>query len=109
MLPCSTDWRVPSSSLARRCGCRMPSPPTARVSRGFGRTPSLATARSCWLAWSPPATSRWSASPLLDKAGGVFVLAAGQVPAEDAVLLKAAARVVLGGGRGALAQQLERP
>jgi Cellobiose phosphorylase len=39
----------------------------------------------------------------------VFVLAAGQVPADDAVLLKAAARVVLGGGRGALAQQLERP
>jgi len=28
----------------------------------FGRTPSLATARSCWPAWSPPATSRWSAS-----------------------------------------------
>jgi cellobiose phosphorylase len=49
------------------------------------------------------------AGPLLDKAGGVFVLAAGQVPADDAVLLKAAARVVLGGGRGALAQQLERP
>jgi cellobiose phosphorylase len=48
------------------------------------------------------------AGPLLDKAGGVFVLAAGQVPADDAVLLKAAARVVLGGGRGALAQQLER-
>ena len=40
------------------------------------------------------------AGPLLDKAGGVFVLAAGQVPADDAVLLKAAARVVLGGGRG---------
>ena len=39
----------------------------------------------------------------------MFVLAAGQVPADDAVLLKAAARVVLGGGRGALAQQLERP
>ena len=49
------------------------------------------------------------AGPLLDKAGGVFVLAAGQVPADDAVLLKAAARVVLGGGRGSLAQQLERP
>ena len=49
------------------------------------------------------------AGPLLDKAGGVFVLAAGQVPADDAVLLKAAARVVLGGGRGSLAEQLERP
>ena len=38
------------------------------------------------------------AGPLLGKPGGVFVLAAGQVPADDAVLLKAAARVVLGGG-----------
>ena len=49
------------------------------------------------------------AGPLLDKPGGVFVLAAGQVPADDAVLLEAAARVVLGGGRGTLAEQLERP
>ena len=49
------------------------------------------------------------AGPLLDKPGGVFVLAAGQVPADDAVLLDAAARVVLGGGRGSLAEQLERP
>src|SRR5205823_13528216 len=49
------------------------------------------------------------AGPLLDKAGGVFVLAAGQVRADDTILLKAAARVVLGGGRGGLAQELERP
>jgi cellobiose phosphorylase len=48
------------------------------------------------------------AGPLLDKPGGVFVLAAGQVPEADAVLLAAAARAVLGGGRGTLADHLGR-
>ena len=49
------------------------------------------------------------AGALLGKPGGVFVLAADQAPADDAVLLTAAARAVLGGGRGSLAEQLERP
>ena len=44
--------------------------------------------------------------PLLGKAGGVFSLATANVPKDDAVLLAAAARVVLGGGRGTLADQL---
>jgi cellobiose phosphorylase len=48
------------------------------------------------------------AGPLLGKSGGVFVLAAGQVPEADAVLLAAAARAVLGGGRGTLAEHLGR-
>ena len=39
----------------------------------------------------------------------MFVLAAAQIPADDAVLLAAAARVVLGGGRGTLEKQLEPP
>ncbi len=46
--------------------------------------------------------------PLLGKAGGVFSLAAAKVPKDDAMLLAAAARVVLGGGRGTLADQLLR-
>jgi cellobiose phosphorylase len=45
---------------------------------------------------------------LLGKPGGVFVLAAGQVREADAVLLAAAARAVLGGGRGTLADHLRR-
>ena len=46
------------------------------------------------------------AGPLLGKPGGVFSLATANVPKDDAVLLAAAARVVLGGGRGTLADQL---
>ena len=46
------------------------------------------------------------AGPFLGKAGGVFSLAAAEVPKDDAVLLAAAARVVLGGGHGTLADQL---
>jgi cellobiose phosphorylase len=46
--------------------------------------------------------------PLLGKPGGVFVLAAGQVPEADRVLLVAAARAVLGGARGTLADHLGR-
>jgi cellobiose phosphorylase len=48
------------------------------------------------------------ASPVLGKPGGVFVLDANKVPAEDAVLIQAAARAVLGGNRGSLADQLDR-
>jgi cellobiose phosphorylase len=48
------------------------------------------------------------AGPLLGKPGGVFVLAAAQVPEADAVLLAAAARAVLGGGRGTLADYFRR-
>jgi cellobiose phosphorylase len=48
------------------------------------------------------------AGQLLGKPGGVFVLAAEKVPAEDRVLFAAAARAVLGGGRGSLADQLGR-
>jgi cellobiose phosphorylase len=46
------------------------------------------------------------AGPLPGKAGGVFSLLAAKVPKDDAVLLAAAARVVLGGGRGTLGHQL---
>jgi cellobiose phosphorylase len=45
---------------------------------------------------------------LICKPGGVFVLAAEKVPADDRVLLAAAARAVLGGGRGSLADQMDR-
>jgi cellobiose phosphorylase len=48
------------------------------------------------------------AGPLLGKPGGVFVLAAEKIPAEDRVLIAAAARAVLGGGRGPLADQIAR-
>jgi cellobiose phosphorylase len=48
------------------------------------------------------------AGPLLGKPGGVFVLAAEKIPADDRVLLAAAARAVLGGGRGPLADQIDR-
>jgi cellobiose phosphorylase len=46
------------------------------------------------------------AGRLLGKPGGVFVLAAGQIPKADAVLLTAAARAVLGGGHGTLTDHL---
>ena len=39
---------------------------------------------------------------MLGKSGGVFLLTADTVPADDAVLLAAAARAVLGGDRGSL-------
>jgi cellobiose phosphorylase len=48
-----------------------------------------------------------SAGPLLGKPGGVFSLATANVPKDDAVLLAAAARVVLG-GRRTLTEQLLR-
>jgi cellobiose phosphorylase len=48
------------------------------------------------------------AGPLLGKPSGVFVLSAEKVPADDRVLLAAAARAVLGGGRGSLADQIDR-
>jgi cellobiose phosphorylase len=47
-------------------------------------------------------------SEILGKSGGIFVLSAEQIAADDAVLLIAAARAVLGGGRGSLATQLDR-
>jgi cellobiose phosphorylase len=48
------------------------------------------------------------AGPLLGKPGGVFVLAAEKIPADDRMLLAAAARAVLGGGRGPLTDQIDR-
>jgi cellobiose phosphorylase len=46
------------------------------------------------------------ARSLLGKPGGVFVLPAGSVPDDGRVLIEAAARVVLWGGRGSLTEQL---
>ena len=46
-------------------------------------------------------------SEILGKSGGIFVLSADQIAADDAVLLVAAARAVVGGGRGSLAAQLD--
>ena len=47
------------------------------------------------------------AGEMLGKPGGVFFLTADKVPTDDAVLLAAAARAVLGGGRGSLAEQID--
>jgi cellobiose phosphorylase len=47
------------------------------------------------------------AGPLLGKPGGVFVLSAEKISTDDRVLLAAAARAVLGGGRGSLADQID--
>ena len=47
------------------------------------------------------------AKAMIGKPGGVFVLSAVEVPADDALLLAAAARAVLGGGRGSLGAQLD--
>ena len=49
------------------------------------------------------------AGTVLGKSGGVFFLTADKVPADDAVLLAAAARVVLRGDRGSLADQIDHP
>ena len=43
---------------------------------------------------------------MLGKPGGVFFLTADNMSADDAVLLAAAARAVLGGGRGSLTDQI---
>ena len=48
-----------------------------------------------------------AATASLGKPGGIFVLAADRLSSDDAVLLAAAARAVLGGGRGSLADQLD--
>ena len=48
-----------------------------------------------------------AAGEMLGKPGGVFFLTADKVPADDAVLLAAAARAVLGGGRGSLTEQID--
>jgi cyclic beta-1,2-glucan synthetase len=45
---------------------------------------------------------------LVDKPGGVFLRKGAQIAEEDRILLQAAARVVLVGGRGSLAAQVER-
>jgi cellobiose phosphorylase len=47
------------------------------------------------------------AGEMLGKPGGVFFLTADKVPSDDAVLLAAAARAVLGDGRGSLAEQID--
>ena len=46
-------------------------------------------------------------SEILGKSGGVFVLSAEQIAADHVVLLMAATRAVLGGGRGSLAARLD--
>jgi len=46
---------------------------------------------------------------LVDKPGGVFVRRGDQISEEDAILLQTAARAVLVGERGTLAEQIERP
>jgi cellobiose phosphorylase len=48
------------------------------------------------------------AGEMLGKPGGVFFLTADKVPSDEAVLLAAAARVVLGGDRGSLTDQINR-
>jgi cellobiose phosphorylase len=48
------------------------------------------------------------AGPLLGKPGGVFVLTSEKISADDRMLLAAAARAVLGGGRGSLTDQIDR-
>ena len=48
------------------------------------------------------------AAEMLGKPDGVFFLIADQVPADDKVLLSAAARAVLGGGHGSLTDQIEQ-
>ncbi len=48
------------------------------------------------------------AGEMLGKSDGVFFLTADKVPADDAVLLAATARAVLGGG-GSLSEQIDRP
>ena len=48
------------------------------------------------------------AGATLGKPGGMFVLSAGSIPADDTVLITAAARAVLGADRGSLAEQIER-
>ena len=45
---------------------------------------------------------------LIDRHGGIFVRALQQIGAEDRVLVQAAARLVLTGGRGTLAEQIRR-
>lgn len=47
------------------------------------------------------------AGEMLGKSGGVFLLTVDKVPTDDAVLLAAAARAVLGGGRGSLTEQID--
>ena len=47
------------------------------------------------------------AGEMLDKSGGVFFLTADKVSADDAVLLAASARAVLGGDSGSLAEQID--
>jgi len=48
------------------------------------------------------------ASSLVDRSGGVYVRRGDQMPEEDRVLFQAMARVVLNGGGGTFAEQLER-
>ena len=49
------------------------------------------------------------AGEMLGKSDGVFFLTADKVPTNDAVLLAATARAVLGGGGGSLTEQIDRP
>ncbi|HEX3231778.1 MAG TPA: hypothetical protein VHQ95_22560, partial [Pyrinomonadaceae bacterium] len=44
---------------------------------------------------------------MLEKPGGIFFLTADNVTANDAILLKAAAKAILGGDRGSLAEQID--
>ncbi len=52
---------------------------------------------------------RMQIAPWLNQRGGIFILSADQMAVEDRTLLESAARVVLDGSRGTLAEQLARP
>ncbi|MCX6026973.1 MAG: hypothetical protein NTY23_12065, partial [Chloroflexi bacterium] len=52
---------------------------------------------------------RMQLAPWLNQRGGIFILSADQMAVEDRTLLETAARVVLDGSRGTLAEQLARP
>jgi len=52
---------------------------------------------------------RMQLAPWLNQRGGIFILSADQMAVEDRTLLESAARVVLDGSRGTLAEQLARP
>ncbi len=52
---------------------------------------------------------RMGSDPWLNQRGGIFLLSADQMAAEDRVLLETAARAILDGSRGTLAAQLGKP
>ena len=147
--PCSTAWRGPSSSPARRCvepdavaANRLGQPglwphaisgdrPIVLVRVAAADDGSLVRQVVQWHAYArrrgldpdlvildagPGGADRLRADlqagpagALLGKPGGVFVLDAGKVSADDAVLLTAAARAVLGRGPPLPGRSARRP